>query len=53
MAQSNGTEQSADDKLLFLKKEQEQFAEGSFEYADLEAKINQIVAQNYLEYVNR
>ena len=53
MEQSNRSLQSADDKLVLLRKEQEKFAEGSFEFAELEVKINQIIAQNLLEYVNR
>ena len=36
-----------------LRKEQEQYSEGSFEWADYESKINQIIAENYLRYVNR
>lgn len=39
--------------LLTLKKEQETYHEGSFEWADIQSKINQIIAQNYLEYLNR
>jgi hypothetical protein len=35
-----------------LRAEQKQHHEGSFEWADIQAKINQIVAQNYLEFVN-
>jgi hypothetical protein len=36
-----------------LRKEQEQFHEGSFEWADYESKINQIIAENYMRYLNR
>lgn len=36
-----------------LRKQQLLYPEGSFEYADIEAKISQIVAENYLRYVNR
>jgi len=39
--------------LKQLQEEQKRFSEGSFEFADIQAKIDQIVAQNYLEYVNR
>ena len=53
MGKSTGTEQSTDDRLLLLKKEQENFHEGSFEWADIQAKIDQIVAENFLQYVNR
>lgn len=53
MGKSNGTCQSADDKLVLLKQEQERTKEGTknwFYYQDL---MNQIIAQNYLHYVNR
>lgn len=53
MAQSNGNEQPSNDQLLFLKQEQEQYAEGSKQWMYLQENINQIIAQNYLEYVNR
>lgn len=43
----------SNDRLVLLKKEQEKFYEGSFEWADIQAKINQIIAENYLRYVNR
>lgn len=43
----------SNDRLVLLKKEQEKFYEGSFEWADIQAKINQIIAENYLQYVNR
>jgi len=39
--------------LKKLKKEQEQYGEGSSHWTLLEEQINQIIAQNYLEYVNR
>lgn len=48
--------QCSDDKsvlLNLLKKQQENYYEGSFEWADLDAKINQIYAEKYLQYVNR
>ena len=47
------TQQSPNDRLVFLKKEQEQYAEGSKKWLYLQENINQIVAQNFLEYVNR
>lgn len=56
MEQSNNVDQSTDFRSILLenlKQEQSRFHEGSFEWADIQAKINQIVAQNYLEYVNR
>jgi len=52
MGKSFRTEQPTDDKLLFLKQEQEKYAEGSKQWIYLQEHINQIVAQNYLEYVN-
>jgi len=48
--------QSRSDKSILLKtlyQKQKQYAEGSFEWADLQAEIDRIVAQNYLEYLNR
>ena len=53
MDQSNRTCQSTNDKLLLLRREQEQYGEGSSHWTLLEEQINQIIAQNYLEYVNR
>jgi methionyl-tRNA synthetase len=47
------TLREADDRLVLLRKEQEKYHEGSFEWADIQAKINQIVAENFLHYVNR
>jgi hypothetical protein len=43
----------SNDRLLFLKQEQEKYTEGSPRWIDLQTEIDQIVAQNYLEYVNR
>jgi len=53
MAKSNGNEQPTNDQLLYLKQEQEKVAEGSKQWIYLQENINQIVAQNFLEYVNR
>jgi len=36
-----------------LRSEQQKYHEGSFEWADLQAKINHIIADNLLRYVNR
>jgi len=47
------TQQSSNDRLVFLKKEQAQYHEGSFEWADIQEKMNQIIAENYLRYLNR
>jgi len=52
---SDGFKQCSNDKsvlLNLLKKQQENYYEGSFEWYDLDAKINQIYAENYLQYVN-
>ena len=53
MGESSRDFEPADDQLLLLKKQQEQYYEGSFEWADIQSKINQIIAENYLHYVNR
>lgn len=39
--------------LLKLREEQIKFAEGSNKWLSLQTMINQIIAQNYLHYVNR
>ena len=51
MCRSN--DQSVHLKLNKLRKEQEQYTEGSKNWSYYQNLINQIVAQNYLEYVNR
>ena len=53
MGKGTRVEQSTDDRLLLLREEQTKFHEGSFEWADIQAKIDQIVSERYLEYVNR
>ena len=56
MEQSNNDQQSTDVRSILLKQlrtEQEQYGEGSTHWVLIEEKINQIIAQNYLEYVNR
>lgn len=52
MEQRSRTLQSTDNRLLLLKQEQTQYAEGSAKWHNLQAKIDQIVAQRLLEYVN-
>ena len=42
----------SNNRLVFLKQEQEKCAEGSKQWIYLQEHINRIVAQNYLEYVN-
>jgi hypothetical protein len=56
MEKSNGIKQFSNDKSVLLKNlkvEQEQYTEGSKQWTYIQENINQIVAQNYLEYVNR
>lgn len=59
MGISTTTQQSTINKSISvvqldnLRKEQEQYAEGSIKWADYESKINQIIAENYLRYLNR
>jgi hypothetical protein len=36
-----------------LRKEQEQYGEGTLGWTLLQDRINQIIAENYLRYVNR
>lgn len=45
--------QPTNDRLLLLKKYQESYTEGSSKWIELQGKINQIIAENYLRYVNR
>jgi hypothetical protein len=52
MRQSNDRSISVE-QLDQLRKEQENYSEGSFEWADYQAKIDHIIAQNFLHYVNR
>lgn len=42
-------------KLLLeeLRQEQEQYSEGSGQWAKLQETINRVIAQNFLEYINR
>lgn len=56
MDQSTRIVQPTDDRSMVLKKlktEQQKYYEGSFEWADLQSKIDQIIAENYLSYLNR
>ena len=43
----------SDNRLILLRQEQAAEKEGSKQWADLQAKINVIIADNYLHYVNR
>lgn len=53
MEQSTSALCKSNNRLLLLKQEQEDWAEGSKQWIRLQNNIDQIVAQNYLEYVNR
>lgn len=56
MDESNRSLRSTDDKQLLLKEykvRQRLFKEGSGEWMHFQRKIDQIVAERYLEYVNR
>ena len=53
MGKSNGTCKPTNDKLLFLKQEQEKTTEGSKDWSYYQDLMNHIIAQNYLHYVNR
>ena len=53
MAESIRIKQSADDQLLLLMEKQILTKEGSPAWHDLQQKINQIIAQRFLQFVNR
>lgn len=57
MAESTRVEQSTDDQSLFLMNmlvdQQKQFLEGSAAWFSYQAQINQIVAERFLQYLNR
>ena len=55
MGKSYGTKQPSNDQsiLLSLKEEQTVYSEGTRKWINLQSQIDQIVAQNYLEHVNR
>ena len=53
MEQFTSTLCESKDRLVFLKQEQEKYSEGSPRWINLQAEIDEIVAQNYLHYVNR
>jgi len=55
MEQSTRTMQSTDNRSMVLKQlqqEQKTYSESSPKFAELQAKIDHLVAQNFLEYVN-
>jgi hypothetical protein len=55
MGQSSRTLQPTDNRLLLLdlKATQKECKEGTRKWIVLQSKIDEIVAQNYLHYVNR
>ena len=55
MGTSYGTKQPSNDQslLLSLKEKQIEYCEGTRTWINLQSKIDEIVAQNYLHYVNR
>jgi hypothetical protein len=56
MEQSTNVNQSADVRSILLnslKQNQAQWKEGSIEWRKYQERIDQIVADNFLEYVNR
>jgi hypothetical protein len=57
MAESTRTKQSTDDQSLFLMntlvEQQKQFLEGSAAWFSYQAQINQIIAERFLQYLNR
>ena len=56
MESSNKTMQSTDGKRLLLKdlrEEQARYAESSAEWACIEKQINDVIAENFLHYINR
>lgn len=57
MAEGVGTKQSTDDQSLFLMnalvEQQKHFLEGSAVWFQLQAQINQIIAERFLQYLNR
>lgn len=53
MGTSIRSEQPSNDKLLLLVKQQKESKEGSPAWHTLQEQINQIIAENFLHYVNR
>ena len=53
MGNSNRAVRQTNDKLLFLRQAQQKSKEGSKDWSYYQNLMNQIIAQNYLEYVNR
>lgn len=56
MAESNGTKQPTNDKSILLDRlriDQANYPEGSKNWIHLQHKIDQIIADRFLDYVNR
>lgn len=56
MESSNRIEQPTDDKsvlLMSLKEQQNQVREGSLYWHELQSQINQIIAERFLQTLNR
>jgi len=56
MGKSSTVEQSTDDQsilLMLLQKAQKEVSEKSIKWFDLQRRIDHIVAQRYLQYLNR
>mgnify|MGYP001045137285 CR=1 FL=1 len=53
MEQSSRTLQSTDDRLLLLVEQQKTTKEGSASWYECQAEINQLIAEKFLQYVNR
>lgn len=53
MEQSSTGMCESENRLVFLRQEQEKYTPGSPRWIDLQSELDQIVAQNYIEYVNR
>jgi hypothetical protein len=53
MGKINDAEPRPADQLILLIQERKLFAEGTRTWINLQSKIDEIVAQNYLHYVNR
>jgi len=55
MANGSGTKQPTDDRSILLdmlKEHQSNYKEGSYKWLELQKKIDNLVAQNYLEMLN-
>lgn len=53
MDESTRASQSTDDKLLHMIEKQLLTKEGSSDWYELQGRINQIIAENFLRFLNR